>query len=211
MMHQCAVRHGHLDMANMLLRYGASPSKCDDGEYTGETPLHIACEKGFVDIVELLLAAGADVSVRNWLSYQPIHCAALQDNPEVVQKLINAGAGMSDGTSVFSYACCFNAFLFQQSAQFDVACTLVTDPFKTTRSGDTAKSIAVMRKNSKVVSELLSCPVPSHALPRTVRAHLTSSQSDLRRNVLNKNLDIETIAQVRADVFHLSSNIRCCG
>ena len=29
------------------------------------TPLHVACEKGFVDCIKLLAEAGADLSVRN--------------------------------------------------------------------------------------------------------------------------------------------------
>ena len=56
----CAVWGGNLDIVQLLLDKGASPS--GRGEH-GETPLQLAVRKGYSDIVNVLLASGADMSV----------------------------------------------------------------------------------------------------------------------------------------------------
>ena len=57
-LHLAAVR-GHLDVVQLLLRYGADANARDAGD--NATPLHFAAGAGHVDIVRLLLEAGADV------------------------------------------------------------------------------------------------------------------------------------------------------
>lgn len=52
-----ACSRGSLDIAKLLLRYGANHS---DTAHAGKRPLHEAVENGYVEIVRLLLAYGAD-------------------------------------------------------------------------------------------------------------------------------------------------------
>ncbi len=60
----------------------------------GETPLHNAAEKGQVQVVEALLAAGVDVDIHTddeYGCYTPLHCASYAGHVEVVKTLPAAG------------------------------------------------------------------------------------------------------------------------
>lgn len=50
--------HGHLPLSRLLLQHGADPNRLND---RGQSPLAGAVFKNEVEIVELLLEAGADV------------------------------------------------------------------------------------------------------------------------------------------------------
>jgi ankyrin repeat protein len=52
------------------------------------TPLHLAAEKGHKDIVELLLAKGADVNARNFTGKTPLQVAAVNGWKKVVELLL---------------------------------------------------------------------------------------------------------------------------
>lgn len=52
--------HGHLPLSRLLLSHGADPNRLND---RGQSPLAGAVFKGEGDIVELLLAFGADVDL----------------------------------------------------------------------------------------------------------------------------------------------------
>ncbi|MDE0200553.1 MAG: ankyrin repeat domain-containing protein [Caldilineaceae bacterium] len=62
---------------------------CDD-EYT--TPLSIAAEKGSSELVQILVAAGADTNVLDGFGESPLHIAQRNDAAEVVEVLVAAGA-----------------------------------------------------------------------------------------------------------------------
>ncbi|XP_043465025.1 ankyrin repeat domain-containing protein 27-like [Leptopilina heterotoma] len=58
----------------------------------GQTALHVACENGHVEIVQLLLDAGANVNVTNKSKGQtPLHLASLNNHTKVVKLLLNCG------------------------------------------------------------------------------------------------------------------------
>lgn len=63
----------------------------------GNTPLHHSCQKGFRDIVCLLLDNGSDLSIVNNRSESPLHAAARSGNKEIIGRLLQGGADM-DGT-----------------------------------------------------------------------------------------------------------------
>merc|ERR1712167_106742 len=56
----------------------------------GVTPLFMAAGDNRVEVVKLLLAAGADPNARCWLGRTPLHW--VWDSPEVVEVLLAAGA-----------------------------------------------------------------------------------------------------------------------
>ncbi|XP_077294795.1 uncharacterized protein LOC143917200 [Arctopsyche grandis] len=64
-----ACSRGHLDIARLLLQYGANVSEAAQG---GIRPLHEACENGYVEIIRLLLSYGADPLLATYSGQTPI-------------------------------------------------------------------------------------------------------------------------------------------
>lgn len=66
--------------------------KCLNFTQDHKTPLHIACEKGHTEVVELLLAHEADVEAKDASGNTPLHVAAQSQQTKIVQKLLDTGA-----------------------------------------------------------------------------------------------------------------------
>lgn len=89
-----AAGRNRLAMAKLLLRRGANPNK-----YTGRsttrhlvTPMFAAVLEGQVEMMELLLAHGANLEKRSSVGATVLMCAAAGDKPEVLRWLIGKGA-----------------------------------------------------------------------------------------------------------------------
>jgi ankyrin repeat protein len=84
--------------AGMMLRPEDSPTFA----------LHIAAERGFVAIMEVLLSSGANVDAVKANGDTALCCACQANQPETVRALLKAGAnvdlGMADGTTPLHYA-----------------------------------------------------------------------------------------------------------
>ncbi len=61
-------------------------------DYYGFTPLHEAAKEGHKDVVELLIAEGADVNVPNYGSITPLKIAQKNNQTEIVELLREHGA-----------------------------------------------------------------------------------------------------------------------
>ena len=61
----------------------------------GATPLYYAAAQGFVKMVTMLHAAGADIHAKEESGYTPIHAAVKSGNLEAVKTLIELGADMN--------------------------------------------------------------------------------------------------------------------
>lgn len=59
---------------------------------TGETALHHAAIQGNLEIVRLLLAAGAEPDLAGEHGFTPLHEAILQGHVEIIRQLLAAGA-----------------------------------------------------------------------------------------------------------------------
>lgn len=62
----------------------------------GNTPLHIAIEKGLRDCVAFLLSKGADTSIKNKNSYAPIHQCVVYNQPDILELLLSHNGNKSD-------------------------------------------------------------------------------------------------------------------
>ncbi|KAF8462149.1 ankyrin repeat-containing domain protein [Kalaharituber pfeilii] len=62
------------------------------------TALQGASSNGHIEIVKLLLAAGADVNKQNWQKYTPLHLASNYGYLEIVKLLLVAGAEVNTAT-----------------------------------------------------------------------------------------------------------------
>ena len=90
LLHQ-AVEVGSLDCCKYLLKKGI-PATCPGS--SGATPIHIAAERGYLDIMKVLLrAAGANHSPINRIGITPLHVAAGEGYLAIVKLLVAKGSG----------------------------------------------------------------------------------------------------------------------
>ena len=89
-----AARHGHAEMARLLITAGANVNAGTRiGRYTA---LHLASRAGSAPVVEALLAAGADVHAATTNSgATPLHLAAESGNPDAIRVLVGGGADVN--------------------------------------------------------------------------------------------------------------------
>ncbi|XP_018334781.1 transient receptor potential channel pyrexia-like [Agrilus planipennis] len=90
-----AARAQSLDAVELLLRKGnANPNIAD---FDKRTPLHAAVGKNAKshDTIEVLVAWGADVNVKDQYGYTPLHVAALNELSQCVEVLIYHGADVT--------------------------------------------------------------------------------------------------------------------
>eukprot|EP00904_Undaria_pinnatifida_P008438 jgi/Undpi1/4724/HiC_scaffold_18.g08077.m1 len=84
-----AARLGHIDLARLLLSFGASV-QAGDGKM--RTPLHRACTGCNSSVVKVLLEHGADPNACDSTSRTPLHRAARWGSPDCSVLLLDAGA-----------------------------------------------------------------------------------------------------------------------
>ena len=95
------------DAIRGLIARGADP---DAAHGDGMTALHWAAQRGDIEIVELLRAAGADLEARTRLgSHTPLHVASRSARPGAVRALLDAGADAGAVTTTGATALHFAA------------------------------------------------------------------------------------------------------
>jgi len=60
--------------------------------HENRTVLHMACTRGAVNDVEILLRGGAHVNAKDDVGHTPLHCAVFQRNACIVRKLLAQSA-----------------------------------------------------------------------------------------------------------------------
>jgi hypothetical protein len=81
-------------------------ARWDIGDANGRTPLSLAAEQGNLDLVKLLLNAGAGINTRdNRCYFSPLHWAALEGRKSTVEFLLENGAevNVSDSSATTTY------------------------------------------------------------------------------------------------------------
>lgn len=84
----------HVDAAKLLLDCGADPG-LPSANKLRVAPLHSAVAADLVELVDLLLAHGADPNPREGGGSTPLHSAAGHGNREIIARLLAAGADPS--------------------------------------------------------------------------------------------------------------------
>ncbi|XP_019633667.1 PREDICTED: tankyrase-2-like [Branchiostoma belcheri] len=81
---------GHVDVARLLIRKGASLTKRSIG--TSAPPLLIAASRGHIKVVDLLVHHGATLDIRDGFQRTPLMMACAFKRVDVVRRLIELGA-----------------------------------------------------------------------------------------------------------------------
>ena len=101
-----AAMTGDIKAVKQHLAVGTDVNTKDN--FTGYTPLHRAASNGLKEIVELLLAKGADVNAKNDGGFTPLHYAASRRDKEIAELLIakdaDVNAKMEDGDTPLDWA-----------------------------------------------------------------------------------------------------------
>lgn len=126
-----AVRNGHTKIASLLLQRG---SEWDHPDSSMNTPLHYAAAYGWLDCIELLLKAGADVNSQNSWKISPINIAMLKNHHGCVKRFLeepNVDVNGKDdkGRTLIMLALCslddeshdFISFLLKKGADPNIA------------------------------------------------------------------------------------------
>ena len=85
-----AARHGDVEMAKLLLGFGAAPDPVT--RIGSHTPLHVASATGCGSVVSALVKAGADPHATTTTGATPLHFAAASGDAETVAILLDHGA-----------------------------------------------------------------------------------------------------------------------
>jgi ankyrin repeat protein len=84
----CLEEHSQ-DVVELLVRWGAN---VDAQDRDGNTALHMAAQTGDIDMVRLLIAKKARVSVRNGVGKSALDFACAKNKTKVIERLLKSGA-----------------------------------------------------------------------------------------------------------------------
>lgn len=91
---------GDLPIVEYLIKKGANVNaRATD---TKETPLMNAVTRGHTEVIKALLAAKADVTLRNSFDFNPFTSAVAAGNQEIATLLLDAGAKVGEGASALT-------------------------------------------------------------------------------------------------------------
>ena len=143
-----AARLGHTELVSDLIARKASLTRQTK---TGDTALMMACLGNHLDVVKMLVSAGAPVeSGHGW---QPLHYAAFGGSVDIVRYLLDKGAE-KNALAPNSYT---PLMLAVRESKLDTARALLLEDADTAHKGpkgETALSIAEQRGNADLVDLL---------------------------------------------------------
>ncbi|SOV78043.1 acyl-CoA-binding protein, putative [Plasmodium sp. gorilla clade G3] len=87
------------DLANIKKNLKRNPSLINKKNSSGLTPLHYACDRGYIDIVKYLVHQGANINVEDSYGDTPLHMAAYSEKLNVVDFLKSVGADINKTNS----------------------------------------------------------------------------------------------------------------
>ncbi len=86
-------QHNQFKAIQRCINAGIDINKRSDWSYA--TPLHLALSVGAHEMVEVLVAAGADLTLRDCIGNTPLHAAAMWGDLRTVALLVEVGADAS--------------------------------------------------------------------------------------------------------------------
>jgi ankyrin repeat protein len=160
-----AAENGHAGVVSALLETAGVElnAAISDGEFAGDTPLYYAALKNRLDMLKLLIAAGANVNKARVNGYTPLHVAAQHGHAGVVSVLLEtADMKINAALTDDRYADVAPSFLAANENQLDVLKLLVAAGADVNMvrvsDGCNPKFIAARKGHVGVVSVLIETP-----------------------------------------------------
>ena len=188
---QYAVLTGQAKITRLLLDAGAKLA----GDYRdGQSLLHVAAARGYATIIDLLVAAKADVQALDANGNTPLDSAVLHNQPFAVAALLRNHANASyvhpsDGRGALHEACMRGfAKLLQPLIEAGA------DPSARDRFGQTPLDMALAYSNGNVVAALLhsgqTLKESQHIAEETMESATLRGQTGIARLLLDNGLDV---------------------
>ena len=99
-----AIYHSPVPFIETLLDMGADPDYPDHDGYPSLIAALSSDRPDRIEILDLLLERGADIQQRGVNGYTPLHWAAGEDDPQLIDWLLTRGADPEARTNVDAYA-----------------------------------------------------------------------------------------------------------
>lgn len=99
-----AIYHSPIPLIGELLEMGADPDYGDHAGYPSLIAALASARPDRLEILDLLLEHGADIQQCGVNGYTPLHWAAGEDNPQLIEWLVARGADLKARTNVDDYA-----------------------------------------------------------------------------------------------------------
>ena len=155
-----AVRGRLNDLALHLISQGVDLESCNE---MGRTPLVQACIKNTPEVITALLAARADVNIKDSSGRSAVYYAAMKENAAAVQQLIEAGADSEELESVVDLESCnemgrtplVQACIKNAPEVITALLAARADVNIKDSSGRSAVYYAAMKENAAVVQQLI--------------------------------------------------------
>ncbi|XP_063905701.1 uncharacterized protein LOC135124516 [Zophobas morio] len=90
-----AVSHGSVNSVKKMMTNPEYRQRIDTSDSSGVTPFLSACHNGQVKILEVLLAAGADVNATTSNGYNAVYLCARSSNEDVLKFLVDSGVDIN--------------------------------------------------------------------------------------------------------------------
>ena len=156
-----AIESGNLkDVESMLAKKPELVNR-DEGSYDIRTPLGIAASSGNKEMVEFLIAKGADINDRQrrwrgWRGETPLHCAVTGGHKEIVELLVAKGADIN-ARDIVEGVYKTPLDLAEEKGHKEVADMLrkqtkdVEDIFKTVNEGNLSKVTSILEEKPELM------------------------------------------------------------
>ncbi|OLP96723.1 Ankyrin repeat domain-containing protein 50 [Symbiodinium microadriaticum] len=168
-----AVRGRLNDLALHLISQGVDLESCNE---MGRTPLVQACIKNTPEVITALLAARADVNIKDSSGRSAVYYAAMKENAAAVQQLIEAGADSEELESVVDLESCnemgrtplVQACIKNAPEVITALLAARADVNIKDSSGRSAVYYAAMKENAAAVQQLIEAGADSEELESVV-------------------------------------------
>lgn len=181
-----AVKEGKVEVVRKMLEEDRDLINAVDSDL--KTPLHLAAEHGYIDMVELLLEKGADINAKEGFKRTPLHFAASSGHDEIVRLFIAKGAYLNEKDS-FILTPIFRAAYSGHQSIVEMLLSVGISISTTEKNGVTLLHAAALSGNPELVEMLLDKGIGRNVRNRYGKTPLHFAASRGHKAVINLLFD----------------------